>query len=121
MTRLLVDENFPHSVSLGLVAAGHDVQTISELAPGINDETVLAMACAQQRCLVTFDSDFGELVFQQGQTPPDAIFYLRVHPIVSAEVLALTLRAIEESPAGGFVVVTKNSRRCRPFPDTPGP
>jgi predicted nuclease of predicted toxin-antitoxin system len=45
---------------------GHDVVSISELYPGISDREVLEIATKEQRAIITFDSDYGELVFFEG-------------------------------------------------------
>ena len=119
MTRLLLDENFPRSAARGLVAAGHDVQEVATTAPGIADEDVLSLARRERRCLVTFDADFGELVFRQGVAAPPSIVYLRVHPIVTLEVLALTLEALQQPLDGLFVVITREGQRRRPFVPQP--
>ena len=98
MTRaVLLDENFPRAVASGLMAAGHDVVSIASLAPGLDDRSVLAMARTEQRCLLSFDGDFGELVFLRGAEPPSAILFFRLHPIVTAAVLDLTLRALDDA------------------------
>ena len=98
MTRaVLLDENFPRAVASGLMAAGHDVVSIASLAPGLDDLSVLAMARTEQRCLLSFDGDFGELVFHRGAEPPPAILFFRVHPIVTADVLDLALRALDDA------------------------
>ena len=116
MTRaVLLDENFPRAVASGLMAAGHDVASVATLAPGLDDRSVLAMARTEQRCLLSFDSDFGELVFLRGDEPPPTILFFRLHPIVTADVLDLALRALEEVPAGVFAVVTREGTRSRPF------
>lgn len=115
MTRLLLDENFPQSAARGLAEAGHDVQRVAALAPGLADGGVLALAREQQRCLVTFDSDFGDLVFQHGAIPPPCIVYLRLHPIVTEEVLALTLQALQGPMDGLFIIATARGLRRRPF------
>jgi predicted nuclease of predicted toxin-antitoxin system len=70
MTRLLLDENFPHSAARGLATAGHDVQSVTALAPGVDDLGVLAMVREQLRCLFTSDSGFADLAFQHGAAPP---------------------------------------------------
>ena len=85
MTRLLLAENFPHSAAHGLGLACHDVQSVTTLAPGVADLGVLALAREQLRCLVTFDYDFGDLVFQHGAEPPPCIVFLRLHPMMSDE------------------------------------
>jgi predicted nuclease of predicted toxin-antitoxin system len=43
---------------------GEDVLWIRAEAPGISDEQVLAPAQAEDRLLITFDKDFGELAFR---------------------------------------------------------
>ena len=112
---ILLDENFPRAVANGLIVAGHDVEAVASSAPGLNDRGVLALARSRQRWLLTFDSDFGELVFHRGAEPPPAILFFRVHPIVVADVLDLALRALEEVPTGVFAVVTREGTRSRPF------
>ena len=112
---LLLDENMPRSVAEGLAAAGHDVLSVAATAPGIDDLAVLALARQGHRWLLTFDADFGELVFHKGAAAPPAVLYFRVHPIVASEVLALALRALGEDADGGFTVVTREGTRRRPF------
>jgi predicted nuclease of predicted toxin-antitoxin system len=115
VTRVLLDENFPAGAARGLEAAGHEVASVATLAPGLEDHDVLALARDQERVLVTFDADFGDLVFQRGEPPPPAIVYLRLHPIVVDEVLALTLRALRAPTLSSFVVVTRRGLRRRSF------
>ena len=115
MTRLLLDENFPHGAVRGLEQAGHDVRSVAGLAPGLDDAGVLTLAREQQRGLVTFDSDFGDLVFQHGAEPPRCIVYLRLHPIDPEEALGLTLQALNGPHEGLFLVVTARGLRRRPF------
>ena len=64
--RILADENVPRPVVLGLRDAGRDVVWVREVARGMPDVGVLAMATGEQRLLVTGDKDFGELVFREG-------------------------------------------------------
>ena len=113
--RLLLDENMPRSVAEGLAATGHDVLTVATTAPGIDDRAVLALAREGQRWLLTFDADFGELVFHKDAAAPPAIFYFRIHPIVASEVLSLALRALREDADACFTVVTREGTRRRPF------
>lgn len=58
--RFLANENFPGSAVDAIRTAGHDVW-IRTLAPGSSHREVLAMASQEQRILLTFDKDFGEL------------------------------------------------------------
>jgi len=60
---VLANENIPLASVTTLRDAGHDVFCLSLDSPGINDESVLALAREQDRILVTFDRDYGELVY----------------------------------------------------------
>ena len=59
--RFLANENFPGAAVIALVAAGHDVVWVRNAAPGTSDRDVLAWAIRDERVLLTFDKDFGEL------------------------------------------------------------
>jgi hypothetical protein len=48
MTRLLLDENFPHSAALGMAQAGHDVSRVAAPAPGLAEEALALTAQALQ-------------------------------------------------------------------------
>ncbi|MDP4241135.1 MAG: DUF5615 family PIN-like protein [Bacteroidota bacterium] len=60
--------------------AGFDVIRIQEIAPATEDPDVLSTAVAQQRILLTFDRDFGELIFHKKLTPPPAVLHFRFDP-----------------------------------------
>jgi predicted nuclease of predicted toxin-antitoxin system len=113
---VLLDENLPRSVAAGLRADGHNVVSISEQVPSSSDGGVLALARAADRWLVTFDSDFGDLIFQRRAPPPPAVLYLRMHPIVASEALAWTRRGLLPENAGHFCVITREGVRRRRFP-----
>ena len=75
--RLLANENFPlPSVQL-LRAAGFDVASVLHVMAGASDVEVLAFARREYRWILTFDRDYGDLVFRKGVAPPPAIIYLR--------------------------------------------
>ena len=78
--RLRADETVPlPSVDL-LVSAGYDVVSISRESPGASNPSVLARARAEDRLLVTFDRDFGELVFARGVSAFPGVIFLRFVP-----------------------------------------
>lgn len=112
-TAVLADENFPRPVIEGLIAAGYDVLSLARHSPGINDLAVLDLARRTGRRLLTFDADFGDLVFAHAAPAPEAILYFRFHPIIPEEVLAAALRALGETPPGHFAVVTREDTRLR--------
>jgi len=116
MTALLLDENMPRTAGATLASAGHDVVYIADTDPAADDRSVLARARESGRVLVTFDADFGDLVYQHGEAPPASILYLRMHPIDGAVAAALVLQALAAPVAGQFVVCTREGRRRRPLP-----
>lgn len=59
--RFLANENFPGAAVTALEAAGHDVAWVRIVAPGMTDPDVMAWAMRDERILLTFDKDFGEL------------------------------------------------------------
>jgi predicted nuclease of predicted toxin-antitoxin system len=75
MARYLANENAPRDAIFAARAAGFDVAWMVELQPGASDEVVLALAQRDGRVLITFDKDFGELVFRQGRAIRLASFY----------------------------------------------
>lgn len=110
---LLADENFPLPVIQGLSKAGYDIVSIAQISPGINDRAVLSLARETGRCLLTFDVDFGEMVFSRGIEPPVAILYFRLHPIIIEELLALALSSVKEIQPGYFTVISREGTRLR--------
>lgn len=64
--RFLADENLPGLVVAALRERGQDVLWIKESMPGAADLVVLALAQAEERVVVTQDTDFGELAFRFG-------------------------------------------------------
>lgn len=83
---LLADENFPRSVIAGLREREYDVLAMAEHAPETDDRSVLALARRTSRWLLSFDGDFGELIFRYGELPPPGILYFRLHPILSGRL-----------------------------------
>ena len=86
--------------------------------PGASDEKVLACAVAEARWLVTYDRDYGELIFSRGLAPPPAVLLMRQEPyppIRPAEILLSILQ--EPSLADGFFLsIGGKSVRRRPLP-----
>jgi len=115
LKRLLADENFPGPVIDALIGDGHDLVSVARARPGIDDRTVLGWARDEGRWLLTFDADFGDLVFLQGCPAPPAILLFRFHPIVVVDVLAAARRALADLPEGHFAVIGRETIRLRSF------
>jgi predicted nuclease of predicted toxin-antitoxin system len=115
--RMLANENWPRPSLLRLRDAGLDVASVSELMPRASDTEVLRRAAAEGRWVLTFDRDYGELVFARAVPPPPAIVYLRqgaYAPTWPADAV-LGLLAQADWVAGHLVVVQDRSLRRRPL------
>lgn len=63
--KFLVDENIGKSIVGHLKNTGYDVIWIKEVRLGMPDSDILKLALKEKRVIVTYDRDFGELVFLQ--------------------------------------------------------
>ena len=115
---LLANENFPRPALMGLRAAGHDVQAVGELMPRATDVEVLRHAVATGRWILTFDRDYGELVFARLVPPPPAIVYLRQGSYARSwpAVAVQSLLERGDFALGHLVVVSGRSVRRRRLP-----
>lgn len=118
MSTLLANENIPRQAVLMLRAQGVEVDSVQELMPGSDDATVLAFARTQGHWLVTFDRDYGELVFARGAAPPQAIIYLRQEPAPPTRAADIVLSILQRADEfeGYFVVASERSIRRRRLP-----
>jgi len=94
--RFLANENFPGDAVAALQTAGHDVVWVRTAAPGSNDETVLAWAVREERVVLTFDKDFGELAWRLGLPPASGVVLFRLQMPASADVGAALAARIGE-------------------------
>ena len=69
--RLLADENIPLETVRALRDAEHDVYSATESEPGNPDIALIERAVREDRLILTFDRDFGELAVR-GPTKPKA-------------------------------------------------
>jgi predicted nuclease of predicted toxin-antitoxin system len=117
---LLANENVPaHSVRL-LRDAGYDVAYVAESHAGIGDDAVLDWAVREGRWIVTFDRDYGDLVFARGRATPRCVVFLRLSEYRPEDVAERLLPILgdAESFHGHFVVVESDTVRKRPLPGT---
>lgn len=113
----LADENFPRPALDALRMAGWDVMSIAEGCPGVPDEDVAALCASQQRILLTFDKDFGELVFRRGLPAGSGVVLFRLTPDSPEDAAQVALDLVKSQPdlSGSFCVVTKDRIRVRPL------
>jgi predicted nuclease of predicted toxin-antitoxin system len=117
--RFLADENVPLPSVDALRAAGHDVNSVSRESPGAADSRVLDQAQREDRLLITFDRDFGELVFARGASGFPGVIFLRFvprSPTEPAELLAELAARPGLLFVGFFTVMDRGHLRQRALP-----
>lgn len=87
-----LDENLGTRTQHIFRAAGHDVQTVrDEGLQGSSDQRLHEVSCAEQRCLVTLDLDFADVIrFPPSQT--NGIVVIRVPRNPSLSLLEQLIR-----------------------------
>ena len=116
--RLLANENLPAQTIAALQQAGHDVVWMRTEAPGGRDEDVLARAQSEERILITFDKDFGELAFRAHLPSATGIVLLRISaPTPEAMSLAIVSALSRRTDwVGHFSVIEDDRVRMTPLP-----
>ncbi len=74
--RLLANENFPLTSVKILENAGYDIIYAGLNFKGILDNEVINIAIKEERTIITFDRDYGELIFKKGYRPRAGVIYL---------------------------------------------
>jgi predicted nuclease of predicted toxin-antitoxin system len=118
MSAFLANENVPRDVVEAARQAGIDLEWVHETAPGAADPQVLAMALADNRVLVTFDKDFGELAFRLGLNSSCGVVLLRPR-LRSPQFLAQFVVTVLQQPVtwqGHFAVALESQIRVLPLP-----
>ena len=112
--RFLADENFLAVAVKALRQAGFDTAWILEDAPGSADEVVLARSVREDRVLLTFDLDFGELVMRRGIHASCGVVLFRIvgSPTYMAKMIHVALNSRRDW-AGNFSVVEPGRIRMR--------
>src|SRR6267378_2670089 len=114
--RFCANENMPADCVAALRMRGHDVLWIREAARGIGDDAVLATAQSEGRLLLTFDKDFGELVFRRGKAASQGIVLFRLRKPSPGFVARRMVQILESTTLweGHYAVVDEHSIRLRP-------
>lgn len=118
--RILANENFPGDAVAAFRLRGHDVVWVREDAPGSRDWEILEWARTEDRILITFDKDFGELAFQGRLPASSGIVLFRISAPSAAHVGRVAVAALESRTdwAGHFAVIEDGRIRMTPLPPT---
>ena len=115
--KILADENISPRILSFLRAKGIDAADVKEKGwQGSNDRYVLDMAYADERFVLTHDSDFGTLAINEG-APCYGIIYIRLKNLKVENVCGVLERLLKvdiEIAKGSIIVVEDARVRVRP-------
>ena len=117
--QFLANENFPLKSVYLLREVGHNVASITEDSPGIKDQEVLQRAVNEQRIILTFDRDYGELIYKKRLPIPAGVVYFRFEPVIPEEparYLLTLLTADQLHWKGKFTIIERGRVRQKPLP-----
>lgn len=117
--RLLIDQNVPRAVVDALRQEGYELTWAQRSHPGAPDEILLEVAQAEERVVLTFDTDFGALAFEEELSASSGIILFRLTlsaPTTVASTVRDTLRSRDDWE-GHFTVVDDHQIRMRPLPE----
>lgn len=116
MRKFLANENIPLVTILKLRKEGFDISSISLDSPSITDREVMQISIDENRTIITFDRDYGELISKYGFRPPAGVIYLRMQNFQPEEPAELILKLLNNPTlefAGLFTVADEKSIRQR--------
>lgn len=111
--RFLVDECTGPAVAEWLQGEGHEVFSVYDELPGLDDEDIIRKAFADNWILITNDKDFGEKVYRD-RRPHHGIILMRLENdrvTVKIRTLQQLLENYADQLANKFVVVTEKQVR----------
>lgn len=121
MGRFYANENIPALLVQAMRMAGLDTRWATEDAPSEADEIVLAKAMRENRVLLTFDLDFGQLAFQARLPATCGVILLRLPQESPSRVADFVLAVLQSRTdwSGHFSVIEPGNVRMTALPSAP--
>ena len=116
--RFLANENIPLKSVKILREAKYDVRAVIDDMRGATDEKILGTAAIDHRIILTFDRDYGELIFKRHLPIPSGVIYFRFiprYPSETAELLIRVLQMKDVAIENRFTVLERDRIRQRPL------
>lgn len=121
--RFLVDANLSPGVADRLRLAGHDAVAVREIGlQDADDDTILDAALADDRVVVSHDTDFGTLLALRRASKPSFVLIRSADPLTTTQILELLLSNLDvmadDLDAGAIVTFARGHLRSRRLPIT---
>mgnify|MGYP001245514312 CR=1 FL=1 len=120
--KFLANENFPLTSTKFLRGLGFDVLSIGENYSGIKDIEIMQIAIQENRTILTFDRDYGELIFKNIIKPPGGVMYLRFKefsPLFPGQIINEIIMGEKFSVFNALTVIDRSGIRQRLY-ESPG-
>ena len=114
----LANENIPNASVLYLRSKGIDINSIGIDNPDIKDSEVMDIAINEGRTNITFDRDYGELIFLYNYKPEKGVVYLKLEeyePYEPGLIVEELIQNKEIDLTRALTVIDKNSTRQRKY------
>ena len=115
--KFLADENAPRTIVELLRCCGYDLLWVREHCPGMDDEEIIRLSISENRLILTFDRDFGELIYRlRMKNTPGVILASISDSQVCKDRLLELLKKHGDKLKGYFTVLTQHRIRRRKLP-----
>ena len=115
--RFIVDECTGPGVANWLKNRKHDVVSIYEESPGLEDDRILQKAVMEERIIITNDKDFGEMVFRENKSHCGIILLRLKDDRTSNKIktLEVIIDKYSDQLLNNFVVISETTIRIIHF------
>jgi len=120
--KFLANENFPSASIRKLREAGYEVESVTETMLSAPDTKVLKHGAANKQIILTFDKDYGELIYHRKIAVPNGLIYLKFDSLTPAEPYEILVELVFKTNlevTGFFIVLERDTIRKRKLPLLP--